>query len=303
MKKLILAMLFIFLCIPAASAKNTLSLPVIMVTTGTITSIMPNGYILLEGTGSYKKIVLTNIDTSYIIDGDTGEIISADLLKQGAQITAYYPPRMTRSLPPQVTPAAIITGDPAVSAKYFKIGQVDSVDNGVKILNSSRSQFVTVTKDVLPYPEQLKSQKEVLVWYKISTLSMPGQATAEKAKTIFHERPDIYAHISAGVAAVGGREVHTHYRGRNTETLYFPVKAVADAKDWIYIYNADRNEVVLHNAGKRVSFTLGSYDYTANNQTHTLKYPIYMIYGQVVAPMEFFMEALNMSVVAYDGHI
>ena len=116
-----------------------------------------------------------------VLNGENGNKYNIDKLKVGDELTAYYSPIMTRSLPPQSVAYAIVVGDGQHDGIYTKVAQVEQTENGTRILNSNNDMLVTIPDSVNADAKNLKPGQKVLVWYDFVALSLPGQATATKA--------------------------------------------------------------------------------------------------------------------------
>lgn len=116
-----------------------------------------------------------------VLNGENGNKYDIDKLKVGDEITGYYSPIMTRSLPPQSVAFAIVVGDGQHDGIYTKVGEVQQTEHGTRILSSNGDIFVTIPDDVNKDAKNLKVGQKVLVWYDFVALSMPAQATATKA--------------------------------------------------------------------------------------------------------------------------
>ena len=103
-------------------------------------------------------------------------------LHVGDELTAYYSPVMTRSLPPQSKAYALVMGNGEHDAIYMHVGEIEQTKNGVRILSSNNDVYVTIPKTVEDDADKLKKGDKILVWYDFMALSMPAQATAIKAE-------------------------------------------------------------------------------------------------------------------------
>lgn len=152
-------------------------------TSGTITEI--NGdKITVKGEGMYKLVTVCVGDNTYIVDGKKGKLKDFDKLKVGKEVTVYYSSKMTRSYPPQAEGFAVVLGEHTEKqGKFFKVDKVMPGEDGnsVKVLNSNHDVIATITKDVCKKFAEIKEGDNLLLWYDIMTMSLPGQTNAYKA--------------------------------------------------------------------------------------------------------------------------
>lgn len=269
---------------------------------GTIESISDTQVTIKKAQTS--EIVVANLNAeTYILNGADGNKLSKENLAINMNITVYAPNRMASSMPPQISAIAIIIGDNTPkTARYIKAADVKAVDGAVKVTDVNNTIIVTVTKDVIPYPTQIKSGDELLVWYSKMTMSMPGQTTAEKAMVIRHERADIIAHLGAGVISAGGREINTA-PVKKADTVMLPLRSVAEALGHDVTWKD--GSILVQARGGNMSYTLniGNVNYGKARMNVELAYAPEIIGGATYVPMEFFSVLMNKSVDVIDTHI
>ena len=147
---------------------------------GEITQINGNMVTVTDAQNKQSVAVKVKWNTE-IRNGSNGKALNFDKLKKGDEVTAYYSPVMTRSLPPQSNGFAIVVGDGEHDGIYTKVAEVSRTEDGTKILSVNGDIIVTIPDSVNAEAKDLKPGSRVLVWYDFVALSMPGQATATKA--------------------------------------------------------------------------------------------------------------------------
>ena len=180
---LLTAMCLIFSTTMAFAATPGQALDSVMRMHGTITEINDD-MITIQDTQSNQSVALIVRWDTEILNGRNGEDVDLNRLHVGDELTAYYSPISTRSLPPQSKAYALVMGNGEHDAIYMKVNEVEKVKDGVRILNSNNDVYVTIPKTVEDDANELKKGDAILVWYDFMALSMPGQATATKAKIL-----------------------------------------------------------------------------------------------------------------------
>jgi hypothetical protein len=91
---------------------------------------------------------------------------------------------MTRSYPPKAEAFAFIFGQN--SEKQGKYMRVESIlltrrnEGYILLFNSNKDIIVKVLAEVYPNYLQIKRGDDIMVWYNVITMSIPGQVTAKK---------------------------------------------------------------------------------------------------------------------------
>ena len=149
---------------------------------GAITEIDGNK-VVIRGEGQEWVVALVS-DATYIVKGAKGKLRTAEELKVGQEVVAYYSARMTRSLPPQAQAFAIIIGDVRKDyiPQYFVVDQVQKAADGscVRVLNTTNDVIARIDKDACEDFASIKAGDKLLMWSSVMTMSLPGQTNAEK---------------------------------------------------------------------------------------------------------------------------
>lgn len=154
----------------------------VLVTAGKIVSV-EGEKITVQGEGNQPVVSVIVSDDTYILDGKDGDAKKLKKLKVGKDVTVYYSPVMTRSLPPQSQAFAIVLGKNTPKlGKFFQVAEVLPAENAeaVRLLNSNHDVIATVSKDVCKDYRSIKEGDSLMLWYNVMTMSLPGQTNAEK---------------------------------------------------------------------------------------------------------------------------
>ncbi len=310
MKNLLIALLTsIALIIQAASGAAAVILPQternVLITAGEITAIGENR-VTITGKGSLEKIVLHIQSDTAIRDGADGKKIQFSELKKGDKVTAYYGPRLMKSLPPQGFALALITGDGG-SGKYLQVAAVEAGNDGsVRVLSSNKDQLITIRPDIFDAIADIRAGAELLVWYDVMTMSMPGQAGATKVIAL-QPGYNIRVHTQAGVIVVQGQELPLDSNDlirTDQHTVMLPLRIIAEHLGYSVIWSEENAGIELRdNNHTVVSMAIGSTLYNKQTTAVELAYPPEIVKGTTLVPAEFFTDVLHLCVEINSSHI
>jgi hypothetical protein len=258
---------------------------------GKITRIQ-NGHVTIRDNNE-REVILLGLNAAHIINGVFGYKMSFADLTVGLPVTAYHSLVTTRSLPPQANAIALVIGTGNDVARYFPVAEVTNISDGmVRVLNSQNDLYLTIKDDVLPYPAaQLKAGSELLAWYNIIAMSMPGQATPNRVQILHKQRPDIIVNLTAGVIAAGGQEIHLNFILDQKDSLFLPLHIVAEALGYLVSWQTNENSAVLKREdGKTFTLTVGSHTYSQSAPPFSMVlYAVpCLVDGVMYVPMEAF---------------
>ena len=228
------------------------------------------------------SVALHITDDTFVIQNGTGYYLNGFDIREGEQVKAWYGSVLTRSLPPQGKADTVIAGkqNDRPTFTYFNIGKVEPQEDGsVRVLNVNESQYVTIFPQVYPDVDELKSGDKMLLWYEFTTMSMPGQATATKAVLLKQGPADINISTTAGVIAMDGKELADVKLVEKNNTLYVPLRQVAEALGYTVTWNGDAQTAVVYDGPRSAVCTIGSYDYGQQRMRVQLQYTPELIDG------------------------
>lgn len=268
----------------------------VLMTRGTIQEISQN-QLQIVGEGNFTEIILNVGERAHIVSGENGTATDFSKLKQGDKVTAYYGPRLTRSIPPQGQAIALILGDPDHAAMYMKAATVETLSDGsVRVLCSNGDRLVTIRPEVFSGISDIKEGSELLVWYQMMTLSLPGQATATKAILLNHV--NIHADLIAGTLVIQGKETALHQNDTMIEkngTVFLPLRTIAEQLGYTLKWNEQSKSTDLIKGAYTATVTVGSQDYGKSKMRVRLDNAPEIVNGKTLVPVEFFTEVLDVT--------
>ncbi len=155
-------------------------------------SEVAEGYIMAKK--GDEVIQLNTSMSTVVIDNQTGEALELSSLAEGDTVYVYHSEAMTFSIPAQTSAFAIVANlvEGETVAKYHTAEEVTVYEDGsAAVLTDNGSILVTVggatnltllgSDNVVPKPFHITEGTTFFAWYDIVTLSLPGQAYAQKA--------------------------------------------------------------------------------------------------------------------------
>ncbi len=167
----------------ASSGSANSELDKVMSIRGQITEINDDMITVKDKDSDRSVALIVRWDTE-ILNGKNGDDVELNRLHVGDELTAYYSPIATRSIPPQSRAYALVMGSGEHDGIYMHVDSVEQTKYGTRILNTNKDMYVTIPENVNDDAKDLKKGDRVLVWYDFVALSLPGQATATKAKIL-----------------------------------------------------------------------------------------------------------------------
>lgn len=215
------------------------------------------------------QILVLNIGTpTLFIHAKTGLPSSLKDIRIGDNIYVTYNSAMTRSIPPQSSAIAIVTGveKNKTIPKLMTVKElVDAKENQIRFLNTDGDMIVTLLKDkpITPFKtKQIATYKDiqpgskVFVWFDIVLMSYPGQTTAER--TVLVSSGETIAKTPVSIT-VNGKKLKLEKAAvieRHGKYLV-PLKAVANALDFELKWNARNKTASLDNGLVKTTVTVG----------------------------------------------
>ena len=293
MKKILAAALCLLTISGSALAQ---SVPKELQMAGSVTGRNGDMITITNDNKKTDSVALHITDDTFVIQNGTGYYLNGFDIREGEQVKAWYGPVLTRSLPPQGKADAVIAGEQngRPTFTYFNIGKVEPQEDGsVRVLNVNESQYVTIFPQVYPDVAELKAGDKMLLWYEFTTMSMPGQATATKAVLLKQGPADINISTTAGIIAMDGKELADVKLVEKNNTLYVPLRQVAEALGYTVTWNGT---AVVYDGPRSAVCTIGSYDYGQQRMRVQLQYTPELIDGVTMVPVEMLEHVLGYSV-------
>lgn len=266
----------------------------VLLTTGTVQQINDK-QITVSGEGAFQEVILNVDETTYVVTAKDGSSMDFSSIKKGDQIAAYYGPRLTRSLPPQGHAIALIVGNPENGAMYMKVATLETLKGGgVRALDSNKDRLVTILPEVFAETARIQEGSELLVWYQMMTLSLPGQANATKA--VLLDRPVIQA--AEGKLMIHGKitalQVGDEILKKNG-TVYLPLRTIAEQLGYTVKWNEKARTIALVNGARTATLSVGSQEYGANKMRVRLEHVPIIVNGKTLVPVGFFTQVLEVT--------
>lgn len=303
MKKIVSSMMMLFVLLSAVTAMANPLAPKsaeVGMTAGVVDSIEGNR-IVIKGEGNYKEIALIIAQDTHVVNGADGAKVELGKLKKGDKVAAYYGTAVTRSLPPQGKAKALVIGDDKERAMYMKAGSIEKLADGdIRVLDTNGDRLVRIGRDQVSNINAINEGSELLVWYKMMTMSLPGQATSTKT-VVLSSQPDIKVHLLAGVIAVNGAELQENIIVVD-DTVYLPLRSVCEKLGYDVQWNQENKSIMAVKGARTASLTVGSQEYAKMKMRVRLDKQPQMINGKTFVPAEFFSEVMDLNVEILKTH-
>ena len=163
-------------------AYQTQAVQDVLFTSGVILEVQDN-VLVIKGEGHHNLVAAVVTENTYLLNGKNGKDKKLSSFKVGKEVTVYYSPKMTRSIPPQAEAYAVVLGDNSEKmGKFFKVEEVTmSEDNTyVSVINTNESLIATVDKKANKNFAEIKAGDNLMVWYDMMTMSLPARTNANK---------------------------------------------------------------------------------------------------------------------------
>jgi len=139
-----------------------------------------------------EEAFLTILDETLLFNATTTEKIEKQTLEKGMKIDAYYDKNkpMIMIYPPRITPEIVVVND--LGMGQVKISKFDenfiSADHELKLKLSENT--VLINEQGEPIEKEDLHGKELVVFYDVSTKSIPAQTTPKKIIALGYESMD-----------------------------------------------------------------------------------------------------------------
>ena len=168
--------------LPVTKAYQTQAVRDVLFTTGEILEVNDN-ILIVRGDGHNNIVAAVVTDNTYLLNGKNGKDKKLSSFKVGKEVTVYYSPKMTRSIPPQAEAYAVVLGDNNEKVgKFFKVEEVTLSEDGnyVSVINTNESLIATIDKKANKNFTEIKAGDNLMLWYDMMTMSLPARTNAKK---------------------------------------------------------------------------------------------------------------------------
>ncbi|KAB2334797.1 copper amine oxidase N-terminal domain-containing protein [Cytobacillus depressus] len=212
--------------------------------------------ILVENESDSLEMIFTITNDVLLLDNEKGEKFESAEIKKGTKINAYYDKNkpMTLIYPANVIPEIMIVhGQELGQVKVAKFNkQHVSLDNDLKLHISKETILENEKGDSIS--EEDLAEKELIVFYTISTRSIPAQTTP--TKIIALEFTD------ENLLKVSQLIDKDHYFIGDTKMI--PIRKVAAQLGYKVEWNKKQNSILLRKQTSTILLTIGKKDYGYN---------------------------------------
>ena len=168
--------------LPVTKAYQTQAVRDVLFTTGEILEVNDN-VLLIRGEGHHNLVAAVVTDNTYLLNGKNGKAKKLSSFKVGKEVTVYYSPKMTRSIPPQAEAYAVVLGDNSEKVgKFFKVEEATLSEDGtyVTVINTNESLVATIDQKANKNFAEIKAGDNLMLWYDMMTMSLPARTNANK---------------------------------------------------------------------------------------------------------------------------
>lgn len=192
-----------------------------------------------------------------ILDEETMDFISKEDLKEGMEVSIYYTKDtiMLMSYPPQLSPDLLIVRSDDVDLN-IKIDKFDedliSDDNSLKLNISEDVELINLEGEKIEQEDLVN--KDLVVFYTISTRSIPAQTTPKKVIAIRNHEVKIFDYLN-----LNGEKLELNNKMYKTEynELMVPLREIAEALDFNVDWNQESKSVKLEKGEHTASLAIG----------------------------------------------
>lgn len=202
-------------------------------------------------------------DKVLLFNSDTTEAFDKDKLVKGLTITAYYDKNkpMIMIYPPRTTPEIIVVnGKNMGQVKVSKFNdQYVSLDNKLKLNIAEETVLLNKQGDKIK-KEKLQG-KELIVFYDISTRSIPAQTTPKKI-IAWDNRDQLFEQVQEAVG--------DDYYIKNGMKL-LPIKKVAEHLGYKIKWDSKNATVELGKQNQTIQINIGKEKYSLNRSLRSFE--------------------------------
>ncbi|WP_313799943.1 copper amine oxidase N-terminal domain-containing protein [Cytobacillus sp.] len=202
-------------------------------------------------------------DNVLLFNSDTTEAFDKDQLVKGLTITAYYDKNkpMIMIYPPRTTPEIIVVnGKNRGQVKVSKFNdQYVSLDNELKLNIAEETVLLNKQGDKIK-KEKLQG-KELIVFYDISTRSIPAQTTPKKI-IAWDNRDQLFEQVQEAVG--------DDYYIKNGMKL-LPIKKVAEHLGYKVKWDSKNAKVELGKQNQTIQINIGKEKYSLNRSLRSFE--------------------------------
>ncbi|MDR7869734.1 MAG: stalk domain-containing protein [Tissierellaceae bacterium] len=248
------------------------------------------------------KLVAHISDDVVLLDEETMGLISVEDLEEGMEVSIYYDKEtiMLMSYPPQLGPDVIVvkSDDVDLNIKIDKFDEeLTSDDNNLKLNIDEDVKLIDLKGEKIE-KEDL-ANKDLVVFYTISTRSIPAQATPKKIIAIRNHEVKIFDYLNLNDVKF---ELDNKMYKNDDGELMVPLRQIAEALGYEVEWANETKSVNITKEGYASSLTIGENEYqyydmllelTAPELTESKTYvPVSFIEDILVSNLEVTMDGV-----------
>lgn len=264
-------------------------------TVGVIDEINDNHFVI-KGNDDQMTVELNINDDTYLLNGVTGEILTWDMLSTGDDVTAYYSPALTRSIPPQGQAIALVIGKETRRGIFVNVQHVISEDSlGLTFLNQNEDMEILIPTDDRGQIPNIKAGMNLLVWGDTMTMSIPAKMTATRSQ-VLPDTFDMRLDKEAGKVWIHGKEAGNIVI--KDDTTFLSLRDAAEALGYKTEWH-DSGVIVVSRGAEYYAMQIGSKDYSKQKMRVQLHDVPQMIDGITYVPVTVFSQLLGLRIADF----
>ena len=264
-------------------------------TVGVIDEINDNHFVI-KGNDDQMTVELNINDDTYLLNGVTGEILTWDMLSTGDDVTAYYSPALTRSIPPQGQAIALVIGKETRRGIFVNVQRVISEDSlGLTFLNQNEDMEILIPTDDRGQIPNIKAGMNLLVWGDTMTMSIPAKMTATRSQ-VLPDTFDMRLDKEAGKVWIHGKEAGNIVI--KDDTTFLSLRDAAEALGYKTEWH-DSGVIVVSRGAEYYAMQIGSKDYSKQKMRVQLHDVPQMIDGITYVPVTVFSQLLGLRIADF----
>lgn len=264
-------------------------------TVGVIDEINDNHFVI-KGNDDQMTVELNINDDTYLLNGVTGEILTWDMLSTGDDVTAYYSPALTRSIPPQGQAIALVIGKETRRGIFVNVQRVISEDSlGLTFLNQNEDMEILIPTDDRGQIPNIKAGMNLLVWGDTMTMSIPAKMTATRSQ-VLPDTFDMRLDKEAGKVWIHGKEAGNIVI--KDDTTFLSLRDAAEALGYKTEWH-DSGVIVVSRGAEYYAMQIGSKDYSKQKMRVQLHDVPQMIDGITYVPVTVFSQLLELRIADF----
>ncbi len=246
-----------------------------------------------------------------LLNNKTKEFITKDTLKKGMKVSAYYHKNtmMAMSMPPQLGPDVIVI-DESEEPIFTHISRFNKElisSDGMLKINPSENTII-VDKDGKKIEKENIVNRDLIIFYTISTKSIPAQTTPEKIIVMENnreekEKPEITV---LDKMIINNKEITLNKRLYKNDkgVIMVPLRQISETLGYEIKWNGETKTAELIKGAQWTSITIGQDNYNFAKMMVKLGTAPEMKDFTTYVPLSFLEEILKAEIeVAENGMI